>query len=218
MRSVRTTALSVLTTTTLVAGLSLAPVAAQSDDEAADVVTDWNRQALGAIAASGAAPTTGSALMGMVHGAVYDAVVSIAPQWSMAERYLTAAHDLTIEEAARLFAMTNLAAADVAISCQADKYHWMFWRPITAIREAEADGNDATAGDPAWEPINEVTPPYPDHPSGWNCNAGAHAGALREFFGTDEIGYEINSPDFPEPRSLRDLEPGSPGRHRPAHL
>ena len=68
MRSVRTTALSVLATTTMLASLSLAPVAAHTGDDAADVVTDWNAQALGAIAASGAAPTTGSVLMGMVHG------------------------------------------------------------------------------------------------------------------------------------------------------
>ena len=78
MRSVRATALSVLATTALLAGLSFAPVAAQAGDDAAGVVTDWNVNALGAINASGAAPTTGSVLMGMVHGAVYDAVVSIA--------------------------------------------------------------------------------------------------------------------------------------------
>ncbi|MEX1335457.1 MAG: hypothetical protein AB1Z66_09170, partial [Candidatus Limnocylindrales bacterium] len=78
MRSVRTTVLAAFATTTMLAGLSLAPVAAQADDDAADVVTDWNINALGAINASGLAPTTGSALMGMVHGAVYDAVVSIA--------------------------------------------------------------------------------------------------------------------------------------------
>ena len=72
MRSMRTTALTALATATLLGGLSLAPVAAQPNDDAADVVTDWNANALGAISASGAAPTLGSALMGMVHGAVYD--------------------------------------------------------------------------------------------------------------------------------------------------
>ena len=56
MRSVRTTALSALATATLLAGLTLAPAAAHSGDEAADVVTDWNVHALGAIAASGGLP------------------------------------------------------------------------------------------------------------------------------------------------------------------
>ena len=379
MRSVRTTALSVLATTTMLASLSLAPVAAHTGDDAADVVTDWNAQALGAIAASGAAPTTGSVLMGMVHGAVYDAVVSIAggyepylgqleadpdaskvaaaaaaahgvlaglfpdqsadlqakldasltdvpegpardagvavgeaaaaamlaeregdgrgepnpltwdegpgdyrptppnfadyvdagvanvrtfladdaayyrtagplaldspayaaeldevralgaregstrtaemdelidfwfgpaPQWSMAERWLTAEHDLDITEAARLFAISNLAAADAAISCQADKYHWRFWRPITAIHEADDDGNDATTGDPEWLPLLETTPPYPDHPSGWNCNAGAHGGAIREFFGTDDVAFQMMNPEFPEPRRYTTVSQG----------
>lgn len=131
-----------------------------------------------------------------------------APQWSQVERSLAAEHGLGIEEAARLFAIANLAAADAAIACQSDKYHWMFWRPITAIREADSDGNPATEADPDWEPVNEVTPPYPEHPSGWNCNAGSHAGALREFFGTDEMAYQITSPESSEPRSYTSFSQG----------
>ena len=79
---------------------------------------------------------------------------------------------------------------------------------ITAIHEADDDGNDSTVGDPEWLPLLETTPPYPDHPSGWNCNAGAHGGALREFFGTDDIAYEIISPDFPEPRQYTSISQG----------
>ena len=54
---------------------------------------------------------------------------------------------------ARLFAMANLAAADGAIGCWNDKYYWNFWRPITAIREADSDGNPATVADPSWTPL-----------------------------------------------------------------
>ena len=57
---------------------------------------------------------------------------------------------LDISDAARLFAIANLAAADASIGAWTDKYHWMFWRPITAIQEAGPDGNDATEADPDW--------------------------------------------------------------------
>ena len=68
------------------------------------------------------------------------------PQWQGAERALAVEQGLSAVDAARLFALTGLGAADAAIGCFDDKYHWMFWRPITAIAEAESDGNDATAG------------------------------------------------------------------------
>ncbi len=85
--------------------------------------------------------------------------------WSRIFRQLSAGHYLGTAENARLFAMTYLTAADAAISCWDDKAHWGFWRPITAIREADTDGNPATVADPGWLPLL-ATPPYPDHPSG----------------------------------------------------
>ena len=58
-----------------------------------------------------------------------------------------------------------------SINCWDDKTYWHFWRPITAIHEGDNDGNDDTVGDPSWEPMLP-TPPYPDHPSGYNCLTG----------------------------------------------
>jgi hypothetical protein len=129
-------------------------------------------------------------------------------QWSGVERALAMEQGLDITDAARLFAMANLAAGDVASACHNDKYVWMFWRPITAIHEAADDGNDATEADPDWTPLAGDTPPYPEHPSGWNCYAGAHVGALQEFFGTDEMAYQIASPELPEPRSYTSFSQG----------
>lgn len=134
-------------------------------------------------------------------------------QWSQVERSLAAEKGLDIVDATRLFAMANLAAGDAASACHEDKYHWMFWRPITAIQEAESDGNPATAADPDWIPLANTltppnTPPYPEHPSGWNCYAGAHVGALQEFFGTDEMVYQITNPNIPEPRSYTSFSQG----------
>ena len=74
-------------------------------------------------------------------------------------RTLAADHDLSLADSARMFAMTNLAGADAAIGCWNEKYRWNFWRPITAIREADTDGNPATTADPAWLPLFDPSTP-----------------------------------------------------------
>src|SRR5215207_2976473 len=73
--------------------------------------------------------------------------------WNRVARALSDSQGLGIADNARLFAMTNLAAADGAIGCWHSKYHWRFWRPMMAIREAANDGNPATEADPAWTPL-----------------------------------------------------------------
>jgi hypothetical protein len=119
-------------------------------------------------------------------------------------RALAASQNLNIVESARLFAMENLAAADASIGCWNDKYYWQFWRPITAIREADTDGNPDTEADPTWLPLFDpttpvcnppplVTPPFPDHPSGHACNTSAFVHTLRNFFGTDRIAVSVFS-------------------------
>jgi hypothetical protein len=119
-------------------------------------------------------------------------------------RGLAASRGLTIDDSARMLAMTNLAAADAAIGCWNDKYHWSFWRPITAIREADTDGNPATTADPDWWPLFDpstpvaagpplATPPFPDHPSGHACATGAIMRTLRYFFGTDRVAFGLHS-------------------------
>jgi hypothetical protein len=127
-------------------------------------------------------------------------LIGPVPRWSGVERALAAEKGLDIVEAARLFAIVGLASGDVGSACHNDKYHWMFWRPLTAIVEAESDGNPATEADPDWLP-HDGTPPYPEHPSGWNCYAGAHAGALQAYFGTDEMAFEVKNPESGEART-----------------
>jgi hypothetical protein len=113
-------------------------------------------------------------------------------------RNLATNQALDTADSARLFAMENLAAADAAIGCWNDKYYWQFWRPITAIREADTDGNPATEADPTWLPLFNpttpvcnppplVTPPFPDHPSGHACGTSAFVHTLQNFFGTDKL-------------------------------
>lgn len=103
-------------------------------------------------------------------------------------RQLADAHDLDIAEAARMFAMADLAGADGAIACWNDKYYYRFWRPITAIRLADTDGNAATEADPTWVPLF-TTPPFPEHPSGHTCISGAVVRTLQGFFGTDKVSF-----------------------------
>jgi hypothetical protein len=123
--------------------------------------------------------------------------------WNRVFRALAASRALDIVDSARMLAMTNLAAADGSIGCWNDKYHWNFWRPITAIREAGADGNPATTGDPTWLPLFDpsvpvsgpalVTPGFPEHPSGHTCISGATVHALKAFFGTDKVPFMATS-------------------------
>jgi hypothetical protein len=63
-----------------------------------------------------------------------------------------------------------------------DKARWLFWRPITAIREAADDGNADTAADAAWLPLIG-TPGYPEQPSGLSAVSAAMAESLEAVFG-----------------------------------
>ena len=124
--------------------------------------------------------------------------------WNRIFRTLATSQGLDIVESARLFAMENLAAADSQIGGWNDKYYWQSWRPITAIREADTDGNPATEADPTWLPLFDpttavcnppllVTPPFPEHPSGHACATSAFVHTLQNFFGTDRIGFSAFS-------------------------
>jgi hypothetical protein len=127
--------------------------------------------------------------------------------WNRLTRDLASAHGLDAVEEARLLAIVNLTAADGAISCWNDKYYWDFWRPVTAIRSGDADGNPLTVGDPAWTPLFDPStvvtgaplsnPPFPDHPSGHTCLSGAVLTSMRDFFGTDKVAFDVHSGRFP---------------------
>jgi hypothetical protein len=95
-------------------------------------------------------------------------------------------------DSARFYAMLYLTAADGAIACWYDKARQPFWRPITAIREADTDGNPATTADPDWLPLLN-TPPYPEHPAGHGCVSSAITATLRDFFRTDKVAFSATS-------------------------
>jgi len=118
---------------------------------------------------------------------------STAPYyWDQIAISLAAANHLTFSENARLLAMTNVAMADAAIGCWEAKVHYLFWRPITAIREPTASAiNPATSPDPAWTPLF-ATPAHPDYPSGHSCVSGAAGRVLANYFG-DDNSFSVTS-------------------------
>jgi PAP2 superfamily len=103
--------------------------------------------------------------------------------WDQVAVELGRRRNLTLSENSRLLALLNLAMADAAIACWDAKYHYVFWRPVTAIPLADTDGNPATAADLGWTPLL-VTPAFPEYPSGHSAVSGAAAGVLAAFFGS----------------------------------
>jgi PAP2 superfamily len=116
--------------------------------------------------------------------------VNFITQWFGTLRAIANGHVADPGDKARLLALAAFAAADSQITVYDSKYHFNFWRPVTAIREGDADGNARTAGDPLWEPL-VGTPPYQDYSSGANCLAGAITTVLQLYFGTDEFEYQV---------------------------
>jgi hypothetical protein len=90
--------------------------------------------------------------------------------------------DLDLWQAARGMALTQISFADAVISSWNAKFTYDFWRPITAIRNGDSDGNDATVADATWTPLN-TTPPFPEYNSAHAVVAGASATVLTDVFG-----------------------------------
>jgi hypothetical protein len=109
--------------------------------------------------------------------------------WSTLLRVIAANQHGSVPDNARMFARVYTNAADALIVTWVDKARYSFWRPITAIREAAADGNPDTDPPAAeWLPLIN-TPPYPDQPSGLAALGGAAVATLQDFYGTDHAVF-----------------------------
>lgn len=115
--------------------------------------------------------------------------------WNRAAASASRARHLSLSDNAQLFALLNVAIADALISCWDAKYHFEFWRPITAIRLADTDGNPATIVQPGWTPLL-TTPNYPEYDSGHQSNDGTAQYILTAYFGND-MPVEGFSEGFP---------------------
>jgi hypothetical protein len=137
--------------------------------------------------------------------------------WNRVSRSLAMSRGLNVADSARLFAMANLAGAEGSIGCWNDKAFHSFWRPITAIRLADTDGNAATEADTSWVPLFDptvavsgpslITPGFPDHPAGHGCISGAIVNTLQSFFGTDKVAFTaVSNKCAPAPCPNRSFE------------
>ena len=112
--------------------------------------------------------------------------------WNRIARTVSATRGTSLVDNARLFALLNIAMADAAICAWDAKFFYDFWRPVTAIRNGDADGNPATVADPAWSSFI-VTPPFPDYVSGHSTFSGAAATVLAAFFEADRVSFTVAS-------------------------
>lgn len=123
--------------------------------------------------------------------------------------------ELSLEENARLFALAAIAMADASIIAWGTKYETGLdlWRPETAIREADLDGNAATIADKGWTPLSRTapalgmecmhghvmpdyfSPPFPAYTSGHATFAAAHAAIMRNYFNTDNVSFTLSTED-----------------------
>ena len=109
--------------------------------------------------------------------------------WNNVARTVATARALTTVEKARLFALTNFAVHDALQTTFASKFHYGLWRPVTAIRRADEDGNANTTADPSWSSLI-ANPPYPSY-AGNNAAIGtSQSTILALFFGRDDIQFQ----------------------------
>jgi hypothetical protein len=106
--------------------------------------------------------------------------------WNPVVRSLASSAAMSTVERARLFALANVAAMDSFVAVFDAKYEYAFWRPITAIRRADIDGNDATDPAPQWLPLLE-TPLHPEYPCAHCISSAAVGAVLESVLGAGEV-------------------------------
>jgi hypothetical protein len=109
--------------------------------------------------------------------------------WNNVARTVSLAQQISTVERARLFALTNISLHDALQTTFASKFQHGLWRPVTAIRRADEDGNEATAADPAWSSLI-TAPPYPSYAGNMAAIGMSQATILALFFGRDDIPFD----------------------------
>lgn len=109
--------------------------------------------------------------------------------WNNVARTVAQARAITTVESARLFALTNITLHDALQTTFASKFQYGIWRPVTAIRRADEDGNPNTAADPGWQSLNGA-PSYPSYSGNMAGLSTSQSTILALFFGRDDIRFE----------------------------
>jgi len=101
-------------------------------------------------------------------------------------RQVAIARNMNVLDSARFMALVSIATMDAVIAVFDAKYKYEFWRPITAIRNGDTDGNPATERLATWQPI-DTTPMHPEYPCAHCIVSSAVATVIKAMLGTDEI-------------------------------
>lgn len=117
--------------------------------------------------------------------------------WNSAARQASAAQGKSLSENARIFALLAMAMVDGSIATFDTKYHYDLWRPVTAIRNGDLDGNAHTQRDADWLPLI-ATPPFPGYPSAHATLSGAARAVLERAFGKRGHEITLTTPSLPE--------------------
>ena len=116
--------------------------------------------------------------------------------WNQAARQMALARKKTLSQNAHDFALLAIALCDGTIATMDSKYFYSRWRPVTAIRAGDTDGNDRTAPDPNWLPL-VVTPNFPSYPSAHASVAGSVRRVLERVYGKSGFTVALTSPGLP---------------------
>jgi len=111
-------------------------------------------------------------------------------QYNQTMRSVVAQHGMDLVDAAHLLAMGEIITTDAGIACFDSKFFYQAWRPITAIRNADKDGNPDTTADPTWQSLLPV-PGHPEYPSQHGCFTAAFADTLAAALGTNHLDVTI---------------------------
>ena len=118
-----------------------------------------------------------------------------------AAKQALAAHPMSLVDSARVFALMHMAGCDATFAVFDAKYAYNFWRPVTAIRTADANINPATVPDPDWLPLR-TTPSHPEYPAAHGVITAAMTTALASIFG-DDVTFTLEAPSLPgKPRTF----------------
>jgi hypothetical protein len=128
-----------------------------------------------------------------------DGTVTPPGHWNRIAQDVARQRGTGLAESARLFALLNVCLADAGICCWECKFKYDLWRPVTAVRDADLDGNPDTERQAGWRPLL-TTPPFPSYTSGHSTFSGAAAAALAHFFGTDVVRFSTTSEGTPGQR------------------
>jgi hypothetical protein len=126
----------------------------------------------------------------------YFAAAAAVHVWSQAASHVMTQKGTSISENARIFALVAMAVSDGLVSSMETKYHYNFWRPITAIRAGDSDGNEKTAPDPGWTPF-VGTPCFPSYPSAHASASYAARKIVVEILGGGNHWITLSHPNTP---------------------